>query len=82
MSARRAGAFVASAVAASALAGAAPAGAAAPVVNQMVVFEDGSSKVSKVRASATRVKVWWGEGFAFFRPLPTQMRHRFDKMDG
>ena len=39
------------------LAAAAPAGAAAPVVDQMVVFQDGRAKVGKVRASAVRVKV-------------------------
>ena len=44
-------------VAATTLVVAAPAGAAAPVVTQMVVFEDGSAKFGKVRASATRVKV-------------------------
>src|SRR4051812_6851439 len=45
------------AVAATSLVAAAPAGAAAPVVDQMVVFKNGSAKVKKVRASATRVKV-------------------------
>jgi hypothetical protein len=45
------------AVAATSLVAAAPAGAAAPVVDQMVVFENGSAKVGKVRASATRVKI-------------------------
>jgi hypothetical protein len=54
VSARRIGIAVA---AAASLVAAAPAGAAAPVVNHMVVFEDGSAKVGKVRASATRVKV-------------------------
>jgi len=43
--------------AATSLVAAAPAGAAAPVVDQMVVFENGSAKISTVRASATRVKV-------------------------
>jgi hypothetical protein len=57
VSANRARALVASAVAATTLVAAAPAGAAAPVVDQMVVFKDGSAKIGTVRASATRVKV-------------------------
>jgi hypothetical protein len=39
------------------LVAAAPASAAAPVVDQMVVFKDGSAQVGTVRATATRVKV-------------------------
>ena len=56
MSARR---ITALAVAAAAtLVAAAPAGAArAPLVDQMVVFSDGSAKAGKVRAASTRVKV-------------------------
>jgi hypothetical protein len=57
VSANRARTLIASAVAATTLVAAAPAGAAAPVVDQMVVFKDGSAKVGSVRASATRVKV-------------------------
>jgi hypothetical protein len=57
VSARRARTLVATAVAATTLVVVAPAGAAAPVVDQMVVFKDGSAKVASVRASATRVKV-------------------------
>ena len=57
MSARSTRTLVASAVAASALVAVAPAGAAAPVIEQMVVFEDDSAKVRTVRAGATRVKV-------------------------
>ena len=46
------------AAAAASLVAAAPAGAArGPVVNQMVVFSDGSAKVGKVRAASTRVRV-------------------------
>jgi len=56
VSARRATAALA-AVAATSLVAATPAGAAAPVVDQMVVFQNGSAKVKKVRASATRVKI-------------------------
>ena len=48
---------VLAAVAATSLVAAAPAGAAAPVVDQLVVFKNGSAKVGKARASATRVKV-------------------------
>lgn len=56
MSARRITALVAAA--ASFLVAAAPAGAAAPVVQQMVVGKDGSAKkISRVRASSTRVRV-------------------------
>ena len=55
MSARRIA--VLAAAAATSLVAAAPAGAAAPVVDHMVVFKDGTSKVGKVRASGTRVKV-------------------------
>jgi hypothetical protein len=54
VSARRIGIAVA---AAASLVAAAPAGAAAPVVNQMVVFKDGSAKVKSVRASSTRVRI-------------------------
>jgi hypothetical protein len=57
VSARRARTLVASAVAATTLVVAAPASAAAPVVEQMVVFKNGSAKIGKVRASATRIKV-------------------------
>jgi hypothetical protein len=57
VSARRARTLVASAVAATALVAAAPAGAAAPLVQQMVVFKNGTSKIGKVRASAATVKV-------------------------
>jgi hypothetical protein len=57
VSARRARTLVASAVAATALVAAAPAGAAAPLVQQMVVFKNGTSKIGAIRASATTVKV-------------------------
>lgn len=55
MSARRLTALAVAA--ATSLVAAAPAGAAAPVVDHMVVFSNGSAKVKKVRASSTRVKV-------------------------
>ena len=55
MSARRITALAVAA--ATSLVAAAPAGAAAPVVDHMVVFSNGSAKIGKVRAKSTRVRV-------------------------